>query len=107
MGNRVMKIDYPKNTNGTINTALITTTYYALDASGNVMATYTQRGDAPTSTTLADFEIYGSSRLGTQSVQTTMSSAPNFDFCADDNRASAIVELKISTFANWNALHGT
>ena len=100
MGNRVMKVDYPKNANGTINTAAIKTTYYILDGTGNVMATYTQWGSSPTSTKLNDFEIYGAKRLGTENVGVTLASTPVFNYCSEDNRASAIVELKITTFSN-------
>jgi len=103
-GERIAKIVYPKLAGGSIDYAGIKSTYYALDASGNVMATYSQVGNAPTTTFLEDFEVYGASRLGTQTADVTLASAPNFNFCSDDNRASAIVELKLSTFTNGQSI---
>lgn len=101
LGRRVLKIEYPKLANGTINTSLIKRTYYALDANGNVMATYSQTGATPSSTMLEEYELYGASRIGIQQEDRVMGSTANFGYCTKDHdRASAIVELRITTFSN-------
>ena len=92
LGRRVCKMV----TNG----ATITRTWYALDAQGEVMATYTQTGASPSTTMLDEFQIYGSQRLGTRPVGTTLAATPNFNYISEDNKASAIIELKLSTFTN-------
>lgn len=108
MGQRIVKIVKPKNANGTINTAGIKTTYYSLNAGGNLLATYTQTGDVATTfastglnTTammLEDFHLYGATRLGTQIVDQTLSTTPNVSYTSSDNRASAIVATTLTTY---------
>ena len=71
-----------------------------LDAQGEVLATYTQTGASPSTTMLDEFQMYGSQRLGTRPVGTTLAATPNFNYISEDNRASAIVELKLSTFSH-------
>ncbi len=108
MGQRIVKIVKPKNANGTINSAGIKTTYYALDVQGNLLATYTQTGDVATTfastglnTTammLEDFYLYGTSRLGTQIADQTMNTSSNVSYTSSDNRASAIVATTLTTY---------
>jgi hypothetical protein len=108
-GQRIVKIVKPKNANGTINTAAIKTTYYSLDAGGNLLATYTQAGDVATTFAstglnntammLEDFHLYGATRLGTQIVDQTLSTNPNVPFTSSDNRASALLRTTLTTYA--------
>lgn len=108
-GQRVVKIVKPKNANGTINTSQIKTTYYSLDAGGNLLATYTQTGDVATTFAstglntspmlLEDFHLYGISRLGTQIVDQTLSTNPNVSFTSSDNRASALLRTTLTTYS--------
>ncbi|WP_430405625.1 RHS repeat-associated core domain-containing protein [Fluviicola sp.] len=112
MGQRIVKIVKPKNANGTINTAQIKTTYYSIDAKGNLMATYSQIGDVATtfastglnstSMFMEDFHLYGVSRLGTQIVDQTLGMTPNVSYIKSSNRASAIVGISSSTFTTGN-----
>ncbi|WP_300663074.1 RHS repeat-associated core domain-containing protein [Fluviicola sp.] len=111
MGQRVVKITKPKVLSGStyiVNTAQITTTYYALDAQGNLMATYTQKGDVAgtfastgannTAMLLEDFHLYGASRLGSQVVDQTLSTTPNVNYVKSGNRASSIIGITGSTY---------
>lgn len=98
MGIRIAKVKYPKDAGGSIITSQIEKTFYVRDAQGNLMATYSQIGASPTSTDLVDHDLYGSSRLGVQNINETLSTSHAFDFCATDNRASAIIEITSSTF---------
>jgi RHS repeat-associated protein len=69
MGNRVMKIERLRNTSGL--TGHYKATWYARDAQGNVMATYsTSQNDGYNSNDLMlkDYSIYGSDRLGLVSI---------------------------------------
>ena len=97
MGNRIAKIEYPAAPDSDIST-----TFYVRDAQGNLMATYQK---VATTTQLSDFEIYGSSRLGVQQVNETMTGLPNFNYCSsDDNRASAILEISAATFVTGESV---
>jgi RHS repeat-associated protein len=73
MGNRILKIEQPRLAGVSSNQEKWITTYYALDASGNTMATYTGSyaplvgGDPNEFTetfTLNDHTIFGARRLG-------------------------------------------
>ncbi|MNU71523.1 RHS Repeat protein [compost metagenome] len=109
LGQRIVKIVKPKNANGTINTAQIKTTYYSLDIQGNLLATYTQMGDVATTFAstglnntammLEDFHLYGASRLGTQVVDQSLSTAANVSFTSSDNRASALLRTTLTTYS--------
>jgi RHS repeat-associated protein len=50
--------------------------------------------------TLEDFQLYGASRLGTQTADQTLSTHANTDYTSRSNRASTIIALTPSTFAN-------
>ncbi|MFZ9848173.1 MAG: hypothetical protein ACO3EE_08505 [Flavobacteriales bacterium] len=71
MGNRTVKIVKPRTINGVTDESKWEYSYYVRDASGNVMAIYNKKYTAAgnngykESYTLAEQDIYGSSRLGT------------------------------------------
>jgi RHS repeat-associated protein len=82
-----------------VDNANIKTTWYSLDAQGNVMATYTQTGASPTATVLDEFALYGASRLGTQDIGTTLATTPNFNYiAANGDRASQVNAITASSF---------
>ena len=63
IGQRVVKIDKPKDASGNLlPSTQWSHTYYARDASGNVMGIYNEAASAVNVTT--EFPVYGSSRLG-------------------------------------------
>ena len=70
-GNRIAKIEKPRDANGEKSSAYWITTYYVRDATGNPMVTYKE---APPSAEVASFKlierpIYGSSRIGIDNTQ--------------------------------------
>ncbi len=111
LGRRVVKISKPKVLSGgvyVVNATQIKTTYYALDAQGNVMATYFQQGDVAgafatsglntTAMKLVDFQLYGSSRLGIRKEDKTLSTLPNTAYLESSNRATAIINVSATTY---------
>jgi|GEM_PF-3435288 len=103
MGHRVQKITYVKLSNGSIDAANSVYTYYALDAQGNTLATYTKKNTTgPWFQT--DFVLYGKQRLGTLEIEKQQAATPVFGHCSEDNRASAIFEFGISTFTTGSSL---
>lgn len=107
MGNRIAKIVYPKDGSGNILPNDVVTTWYVRDAQGNLMATYEQIGAHGTTTELIDFDIYGASRLGVEQVNQALAEVPDFSYCADDNRASAIIEISAGTFSTNDVVEYT
>lgn len=92
LGNRIAKIEYTNDGTGFINK-----TFYSRDALGKVMSTYSQVGTA--NIKIMDYELYGASRLGVQEVYEELNATPNFDYCSENNRASAIIEVSSTVFA--------
>jgi RHS repeat-associated protein len=87
-GNRIYKLEKTKNASGVLlpSTDWVTT-YYSRDASGNIMATYTQKKTTSTSVVdlyLTEQDIYGSSRVGVYSAGLNLTSpvavAPSTQF---------------------------
>jgi RHS repeat-associated protein len=82
-GQRVIKLEKPRNSSGVLNQSKWVYTYYIHDAQGNIMATYTLSykkvggsADAPKieeRMTVNNFMMYGSSRLGTKEDTLTLS----------------------------------
>ncbi|MBL4756015.1 MAG: hypothetical protein JKY52_20780, partial [Flavobacteriales bacterium] len=67
-GNRIAKIEKTKDSNGILkDPSLWNNTYYALDASGNTMATYKLK-ESDEDFYLDAWMLYGSSRLGVKNV---------------------------------------
>lgn len=65
MGNRIAKIEKPRDANGEKSAADWRTTYYIRDAQGNPMATYSRSSqNQEASYKLIERPIYGSSRVG-------------------------------------------
>jgi RHS repeat-associated protein len=86
MGNRILKIEKPKNSGVLLNQEKWVFTHYVRDAQGNIMATYEQKWDTPvvnanniTTFTetyiLKEQVLYGSSRLGVRKVDEVLTEA--------------------------------
>ncbi len=80
MGNRTEKISKPRPGGNPSSATDWTTTYYARDARGNILATYTKTYDVGSSTyklKLTDSEVYGNNRLGTLTREVDLSVTPS------------------------------
>ena len=75
MGQRIMKIVYPKSAPGVIDTDGIEKMYYIRDAQGNVMAIYTLKiEDSEKNLYLTERNLYGSSMLGIEKIREVIAS---------------------------------
>jgi len=71
-GNRTMKLVKPRSNGTLLGESQWSYTFYVRDAQGNQLATYQQGGTNPLE--LGEFSLFGSDRLGTLTVDQTLSS---------------------------------
>lgn len=72
-GNRVAKLEYPKPT-AEHPTPAVVATYYFRDAQGNILDVVQPKVDGEQYTESHEYSLYGSSRLGTMTIQKNLSS---------------------------------